>query len=73
MKTAYAGQHERTDRSDCRIALSLKKSGSLDITVNSKVKLLFEKAIRKTLTDGLNAFPLNMRMSRLMTTAHRIM
>ncbi len=56
VKTAYAGQHERTDRSDCRIALSLKKSGSLDITVNSKVKLLFEKAIRKTLTDGLNAF-----------------
>ena len=56
MKTAYAGQHERADRSDCRIALSLKNSGGLDITVNSKVKLLFEKAIRKTLTDGLNAF-----------------
>lgn len=56
MKTAYAGQHERADRSDCRIALSLKKSGGLDITVNSKVKLLFEKAIRKTLMDGLNTF-----------------
>ena len=56
VKTAYAGQHERADRSDCRIALSLKKSGGLDITVNSKVKLLFEKAIRKTLTDGLNVF-----------------
>ncbi|MCD6446847.1 MAG: HpcH/HpaI aldolase/citrate lyase family protein [Candidatus Marinimicrobia bacterium] len=56
VKTAYAGQHERADRSDCRIALSQKKSGGLDITVNSKVKLLFEKAIRKTLTDGLNAF-----------------
>jgi len=56
VKTAYAGQHERADRSDCRIALSLKNSGGLDITVNSKVKLLFEKAIRKTLTDGLNAF-----------------
>lgn len=56
VKTAYAGQHERADRSDCRIALSLKKSGGLDITVNSKVKLLFEKAIRKTITDVLNAF-----------------
>ena len=56
VKTAYAGQHERADRSDCRITLSLKKSGGLDITVNSKVKLLFEKAIRKTLMDGLNAF-----------------
>ncbi|MCK5816988.1 MAG: HpcH/HpaI aldolase/citrate lyase family protein [Candidatus Marinimicrobia bacterium] len=56
VKTAYAGQHERADRSDCRITLSLEKSGGLDITVNSKVKLLFEKAIRKTLTDGLNAF-----------------
>jgi len=56
VKTAYAGQHERADRSDCRIALSLKKSGGLDITVNSKVKLLFEKAIRKTLMDGLNVF-----------------
>jgi len=56
VKTVYAGQHERADRSDCRIALSLKKSGGLDITVNSKVKLLFEKAIRKTLTDGLNVF-----------------
>ncbi len=56
VKTAYAGQNEKTDRSDCRIALSLKKSGGLDITVNSKVKLLFEKAIRKTLTDVLKAF-----------------
>ncbi|MEA3392233.1 MAG: aldolase/citrate lyase family protein [Candidatus Marinimicrobia bacterium] len=56
VKTAYAGQHERADRSDCRIALSLKKSEGLDITVNSKVKLLFEKAIRKTITDVLNAF-----------------
>ena len=56
MKTAYAGQHERADRSDCQIALSLKSSGGLDITVNSKVKLLFEKSIRKTLTEGLNVF-----------------
>ncbi|MEA2077839.1 MAG: aldolase/citrate lyase family protein [Candidatus Marinimicrobia bacterium] len=58
VKTAYAGQHERADRSDCMVTLSLKKSGGLDITVNSKVKLLFEKAIRKTITDVLTAFSL---------------
>jgi len=56
VKTVYAGQNERADRSDCKITLSLKKSGGLDLTVNSKVKLLFEKAIRKTITDVLNAF-----------------
>ncbi|MCF7832109.1 MAG: HpcH/HpaI aldolase/citrate lyase family protein [Candidatus Marinimicrobia bacterium] len=38
------------------MTLSLKKSGGPDITINSKVKLLFEKAIRKTITDVLNAF-----------------
>lgn len=56
MKIAYAGQHEKADRSDCMMTLSLKKSGGPDITINSKVKLLFEKAIRKTITDVLNAF-----------------
>ncbi|RKY55740.1 MAG: citrate lyase ACP [Candidatus Neomarinimicrobiota bacterium] len=56
VKTAYAGQHERADRSDCMITLSLKKSGGFDITVNSKVKLLFEKAIRETITNVMTAF-----------------
>jgi citrate lyase subunit beta / citryl-CoA lyase len=56
VKTAYAGQHEKADRSDCMVTLSLKKSGGLDITVNSKVKLLFEKAIRETITNVLTAF-----------------
>ena len=56
MKTAFAGQHERTDRSDCMVTLSLKKNGGRKITVNSKVKLLFEKAIRETINNVLAAF-----------------
>ena len=56
MKTAFAGQHERADRSDCMVTLTLTKSGGLDVTVNSKVKLLFEKAIRETIVKVLHAF-----------------
>lgn len=56
MKTAYAGQHDKADRSDCMITLSINKDGGRNITVNSKVKLLFEQAIRKTLTEGLDTF-----------------
>jgi citrate lyase subunit beta/citryl-CoA lyase len=56
VKTAYAGQHEKADRSDCMVSLSLKKSGGRSITVNSKVKLLFEKAIRTSITNVLDTF-----------------
>lgn len=56
MKTAYAGQYGKTDRSDCMLTLTLKNDGGRNITINSKVKLLFEKAIRKTITEGLDLF-----------------
>ena len=56
MKTAYAGQNEKNGRSDCMVALSLNKSGGRDITVNSRVKPLLEKAIHETITDVMNTF-----------------
>jgi citrate lyase subunit beta/citryl-CoA lyase len=56
VKTAYAGQHEKADRSDCMVSLSLKKSGGRSITVNSKVKLFVEKAIRTSITNVLDTF-----------------
>ncbi len=56
MKTAFAGQHQKSDRSDCRVSLTLNKSGGIDITVNSKVKLLFERAIRETCMSVMKIF-----------------
>ncbi len=59
MKIAYAGQHERADRSDCKISLSLANSGGRDITVNSKVKLLFENLIRESINKVLDTFSID--------------
>jgi len=56
VKTAYAGQHGKSDRSDCMLRLTLKNDGGRKITINSKVKLLFEQAILKTITEGLDLF-----------------
>ena len=56
MKTVYAGQHDKADRSDCMITLTLKKSGGHDIHINSKVKLLFEKAIHESIVNVLTTF-----------------
>ena len=56
VKTVFAGQHEQADRSDCMMELSLKKSGGWNITINSKVKLLFEKSIQNTIEEGLRTF-----------------
>lgn len=59
MKTAFAGQHQKSDRSDCRVSLALNKSGGINITVNSKVKLLFERAIRKTCISMMEVFSIS--------------
>lgn len=56
MKTVYAGNFEKSDRSDCRVALTLKKSGGIDITLNSKVGILYGAAIRKTAEEVLAFF-----------------
>jgi len=59
VKTVFAGQHERADRSDCMMELTLKKSGGWDICINSKVKLLFEQSIRNTIEEGLRTFSID--------------
>jgi citrate lyase subunit beta / citryl-CoA lyase len=56
VKTVYAGNCEKSDRSDCRIALSLKKSGGITIRLKSKVALLYGNAIRALCTEVLAHF-----------------
>lgn len=56
MKTVYAGNCEKTDRSDCRIALTLKKSGGIQISLNSKVSVLYGASIRQTCEQVLAFF-----------------
>ncbi|MDD3095037.1 MAG: aldolase/citrate lyase family protein [Candidatus Neomarinimicrobiota bacterium] len=48
MKTVCAGNFEKSDRSDCRIAMTVKKSGGIRISLNSKVAILYGAAIRET-------------------------
>lgn len=56
VKTVYAGNCEKTDRSDCRIALTLKKSGGIRISLNSKVAVLYGSSIRKSCERILDFF-----------------
>jgi citrate lyase subunit beta / citryl-CoA lyase len=46
VKTVFSGQNEKGERSDCKVSLSLKKSGGIDVSINSKVGLLYGDAIR---------------------------
>lgn len=55
VKTVYAGNCEKSDRSDCRIALTLKKSGGIQISLNSKVAVLYGASIRQ-ICESLLAF-----------------
>lgn len=56
VKTVFAGHDQKSDRSDCRIALTLKNSGGLDIRLKSKVELLYGESIRQCCRDVMQAF-----------------
>ncbi|MDD3716906.1 MAG: aldolase/citrate lyase family protein [Candidatus Marinimicrobia bacterium] len=56
MKTVYAGNCEKTDRSDCSIALTLKESGGIQISLNSKVAVLYGALIRQSCESVLTFF-----------------
>ncbi len=56
--TASAGKKGKDVRSDCFIELSLKKSGGININLNSKVKVLYGTAIRNLIIDMCKFFNL---------------
>jgi citrate lyase subunit beta/citryl-CoA lyase len=58
VKTVFAGNDQKSDRSDCRIALTLKKSGGLDIRLRSKVEILYGASIRECCRNVMQAFSL---------------
>ncbi len=58
MKTAFAGNDQKSDRSDCRIGLTLKQSGGLDIHLQSKVETLYGESIHACCRKVMQAFSL---------------
>ncbi|MDZ7796828.1 MAG: aldolase/citrate lyase family protein [Candidatus Marinimicrobia bacterium] len=56
MKTVFAGHDQKSDRSDCRISLTLKNSGGPDIRLKSKVERLFGESIRQCCREVMQAF-----------------
>jgi len=53
------GRRGETVRSDCFIAFGLKNSGSLNITVKSKVEALYGESIKKQIEDGLRVMEIS--------------
>ncbi|MCF8227215.1 MAG: HpcH/HpaI aldolase/citrate lyase family protein [Bacteroidales bacterium] len=55
-KRATTGNHGEKIRSDCRISLELKDSGGLNITIESKVRSLYEHSIRSLMEEILQFY-----------------
>ena len=48
VKSVFSGQNEKGERSDCKVTFGFKKSGGINIEINSKVLLLYGESIRAT-------------------------
>jgi len=57
--SAQAGRKGPRIRSDCWIKITLKKTGGIQLFLNSKVKMIYGSSIEKLIREGLSYFEIN--------------
>ena len=55
-KTWIAGNHGDRVRSDCRVELNIKSSGGIELTLNSRVGVLYGRSIKELTLQVLDHF-----------------